>query len=264
MTKLITQDQVDRQINTFATRSFRDMADGDYIAARMACRAGLMPQFLWSAQQAFEKYLKYILLVNRMPAKKVGHDIAEAFMLAQKLSHPPKLRPASRKFFNHVAIYGQRRYLDGCYFVEGFPLFELDMAVWELRRYCQILDVLGKELPEREQVLLSDARAALARSEQSPPQYFRLHLGFLESVLDDRNHPSRAPLIWKNGFFNRGRRRTVSRRHVMHFSNAPLSNFPDMLDELLKYIQIPGRDEREWRKFLAGETRRKDDASQVS
>jgi hypothetical protein len=37
--------------NDFAVRSFRDTADGDYIVARMAHRAGLVPQFLWSSRK---------------------------------------------------------------------------------------------------------------------------------------------------------------------------------------------------------------------
>jgi hypothetical protein len=42
-------------LNDFAIRSFRDVADGDYIVARMAHRATLVPQFLWSSLQAIEK-----------------------------------------------------------------------------------------------------------------------------------------------------------------------------------------------------------------
>ena len=38
-------------LNDFALRSFRDIADGDYITARWACRAGLLPQYLWASQQ---------------------------------------------------------------------------------------------------------------------------------------------------------------------------------------------------------------------
>jgi len=41
-------------INDFAIRSFRDTADGDYIAARMAFRVALLQQFFWSSQQAVE------------------------------------------------------------------------------------------------------------------------------------------------------------------------------------------------------------------
>ena len=58
-------------LDDFAVRSFRDIGDGDYIAARMACRAQMVTQFLWSSQQAIEKYLKCILLLNRIKASKV-------------------------------------------------------------------------------------------------------------------------------------------------------------------------------------------------
>ena len=56
-------------VNDFAIRSFRDIADGDYIAARMAYRAMLPVQFLWSSQQALEKYLKCILFIRRITAR---------------------------------------------------------------------------------------------------------------------------------------------------------------------------------------------------
>jgi HEPN domain-containing protein len=65
-------------VNDFAVRSFRDIGDGDYIAARMACRAALVTQFLWASQQAVEKYLKCVLLLNPVKAKKVRHDLRAA------------------------------------------------------------------------------------------------------------------------------------------------------------------------------------------
>ena len=68
---------LDVLLNDFAVRSFRDIADGDYIAARMACRTALIIN-LWAAQQAVEKYLKCILLLNRIEAKKVRHDLGMA------------------------------------------------------------------------------------------------------------------------------------------------------------------------------------------
>ncbi len=59
-------------INQLALRSFRDIAEGDYIAARMAFRAELYLQALWSSQQALEKYLKAILLLRSIPWKEHG------------------------------------------------------------------------------------------------------------------------------------------------------------------------------------------------
>ena len=84
--KAIDNNEIDRRINDFAIRAFRDVADRDYLAARLACRADLIPQFLWSAQQAIEKYLKCILLLNRIQAKNVRHDINEALKLLEKLT----------------------------------------------------------------------------------------------------------------------------------------------------------------------------------
>jgi hypothetical protein len=53
--------QRDRELNSWAIRSFRDVAGGDYIAARLAYRARLPVQFLWASQQTIEKYLKSIV-----------------------------------------------------------------------------------------------------------------------------------------------------------------------------------------------------------
>ena len=55
--RLANIPQQDRELNSWAFRSFRDIADGDYIAARLAYRAQLPAQFLWASQQALEKYL---------------------------------------------------------------------------------------------------------------------------------------------------------------------------------------------------------------
>ncbi|MEO7863422.1 MAG: hypothetical protein ABIU05_23895 [Nitrospirales bacterium] len=51
---LVTTMRTKALINDFAIRSFRDTADGDYGAARMAFRAALYQQFFWASQQAVE------------------------------------------------------------------------------------------------------------------------------------------------------------------------------------------------------------------
>ena len=56
-------------LNTLATDVFRKQADYDYIAARANYRMCLRQQFLWSAHQAVEKYLKAILLFNGKSAR---------------------------------------------------------------------------------------------------------------------------------------------------------------------------------------------------
>lgn len=62
-------------VNDFATRSFRETADKDYIAARMAYRARLTQPYRWSALHCLEKYVKGILLLNRVDAKNLGHSV---------------------------------------------------------------------------------------------------------------------------------------------------------------------------------------------
>ena len=247
------QDKIDRYINSFATEVFRDQADRDYIAARLACRAELTPQFLWSAQQAVEKYLKAILVYNRRPAKKVGHCIATALKLAEAIQEPftIDLSARSRKFIGHVANYGEIRYIERSYFVDGYILVDLDLTVWELRRYCQVLNVFGKALPDQEQKLLAQALSDLRKSDVEPRYKFRVHGGLIEQVRKDSRHPARSALLWNNLAFASRKRKTVKVRDHMAGCNALLDNYPEMLDELLKFVSLPKSLEKAHREHMA-------------
>jgi len=79
----------------------------------MAFRAGLTVQYLWASQQAIEKYLKCILLLNRIPAVRVKHDleaaltkIADAGNIALGLTPP-----TTSLFIAYIDAYGPFRYL---------------------------------------------------------------------------------------------------------------------------------------------------------
>src|ERR1700719_3636735 len=67
---------------SFATESFRNVADEDYISARCAWRMGLMNHFLWSSLQAIEKYLKAFLLFNNRSTKGLSHNVVAAYEVA--------------------------------------------------------------------------------------------------------------------------------------------------------------------------------------
>jgi hypothetical protein len=93
---------LDAWVDDFAVRSFRDIADANYIAARMACRAALVTPFLWASQQAVEKYLKCILLLNRICAREVRHDLGRALSYIERsdkvaLDLPVQSREDQRK-----------------------------------------------------------------------------------------------------------------------------------------------------------------------
>ncbi|SRR6266545_7434433 len=132
---------LDALVNDFAVRSFRDIGDGDYIAARMACRAALVTQFLWASQQTVEKYLKCILLLNRVEAKKARHDLRKAVRKIKgsgKISL--KLTRGTEAFIEMLDDYGQFRYFEVSSFAFGAQLIRLDRAAWELRRYCTLAE----------------------------------------------------------------------------------------------------------------------------
>ena len=81
---VLLDEEKDANLNDFAKRSFRDVADQDYIAARMSYRANLREPFLWSSLQALEKYFKAILLFNRESSKGVSHKLDEALKRVDK------------------------------------------------------------------------------------------------------------------------------------------------------------------------------------
>ncbi|NBQ67917.1 MAG: HEPN domain-containing protein [Nitrosomonadaceae bacterium] len=245
------QERLNRLINSFATQSFRDQADRDYIAARLAWKAELFPQFLWSSQQAIEKYLKAILLYNRIKAPKVGHDIAAAMALTTNLTFVIELSLRSKDFIKHIADCGEYRYIDIPYDFVGYLLVDLDLTVWELRRYCQVLDVFGMILRPEEETLLSQIQEELSRSSDKPRYKFRLHGGFLEKILDDRKHPSRSALLWQNAAYGVRKRPTVRVKHHFHAQSPMLYLYPEILDELQKFVCIPGKLAKGYRDHFA-------------
>jgi hypothetical protein len=213
----------DREMNSWALRSFRDVGDGDYIAARMACRAQLPTQFLWASQQALEKYLKCILFLHRIEATDVKHDLRRALELIEKGGIDLDLNEHSRKFIEDVDDVGQYRYLETSFNVNWQRIIILDRCVWELRRFCTLdMTVRVKKLVE---------------GKIAP----RIRLGdnaFMERVLDDKKHPGREALIWQNGYVGRPRR-MVRLRGGSAGWNSPMLRVAHLIDAITKFAWIP-------------------------
>lgn len=215
---------LDSLINDFAVRSFRDVADADYIAARMACRAALTTQYLWPSQQAVEKYFKCILLLNRIPANDVRHDLSKALGKIEKSGKMTlDLTKGTREFIERLDEYGPYRYFEISNVGFGAELVTLDRAVWELRRYC---------------TLVKEPREAKLRDGYPAPRV-RIPGGTLEKIMDDAKSQAREPLLWQNGFFGKRARRTVRLRKWFQAHNAPLYLNPQILEEVLKYVFLP-------------------------
>jgi HEPN domain-containing protein len=200
------------------------MADEDYIAARMAYRAGLSYVSLWASQQAIEKYLKCILLLNRIPAPRVFHHLDVAL---KKIEDSGKvslnLKQVSLDFIKYIDEIGAFRYFEVSRVVSSRDFVKLDRVVWELRRFCS----LDSQLQSLElQMGVVAPRYALAG-------------GLLEKVTDTKTNPARQALLWNNGFIGKRKRRMVKFPSWMKMRNAPLYMHPEILDELLKYVHLP-------------------------
>jgi hypothetical protein len=189
----------------------------------MACRAQLPWQFLWASQQAFEKYLKCILFLHRIPATDVKHDLRRALDLLEKGGLDLALNEHSREFIEYVDDVGQYRYMEASFHVDWRKIIILDRCVWELRRFCTL------DMKVRRHMLVDGEIPA------------RIQLGdssFLERVLNDEKHPGREALVWQNGFVGR-RRRQVRLRGGFAGWNSPMLRVKHLIDDILKLAWVP-------------------------
>lgn len=241
----------DAVLNTFALRSFRDTADRDYIHARLAYRARLVPQFQWSALHCLEKYAKGILLLNRIPATKLRHEVTGALaLLAQRGKFQATLSDEAIKFIERLENGAEFRYFEVSYSNHRYDIARLDCAVSELRRYCQVLD-WDLQTDHGPRNLLASQLARIRHAAEKSPRDTCIMSGWLEGILKDRTHSARAPLVWQNLYFGAGNRKTVKLNGYVEAGNSPLYMHPEILDEVLKYVYLPKRIVKEWREELA-------------
>lgn len=187
-------------------RRLSDEADKDYISARMAYRAKFGGQFLWSSLQSIEKYLKCILLLNRISSAKLGHDIKKSLRLVRKKT-PCKIEfihPECEAFIQYVNSVGVKRYGDTKQLADFDHLARLDQTVWSVRRYCQIpwLPVEENISPDDLEVLRKEFFQRIHASSQEPPHKLPFNQkGMLGSTLDRENSFERDALVWQNQCF---------------------------------------------------------------
>src|SRR5829696_10099637 len=134
-------DEEARACRVIYALELRNLADKDYISARMNYKLGLLDQFLWAGMQAVEKYLKGILLFNNESTLHLSHGISQAFqkVLAIK-GNEFGFASGLDKFIGYLNDYGNNRYWEFPTHTSGLELRDLDLAVWNIRRYCQPTD----------------------------------------------------------------------------------------------------------------------------
>lgn len=226
-------------INSFATRSFRDVADQDYVAARLSFRSTLIPQFHWSGLQAIEKYLKCVLVLNRVKAPR-GHDLAELLrILSESGKLNLELSEQTREFIVYLDTYGRHRYFESSWSVHGHELILLDWAVWEVRRYAKVLVPHAVTDASDRAARLRAELEEISRAGTKHPHQHAIPGGLLEDVLANPKHAARSALVWQNPCFGRSLRKRVKYWPGFRAANSPLTLNPHILDEVLKYVWLP-------------------------
>lgn len=227
-------------INDFAIRSFRETADKDYIAARMAYRARLIQPFLWSALHCLEKYVKGILVLNRVKAHS-GHSVLPGIeRMKQHGKFELDLSADTVEFISKLEEYGaEYRYYEVSYHIQPLDIVRFDRAVWELRRYCQPLDYDTVDMNGKTVNSLNHELDRVHRAKEKHEKGTCIMGGILEKIIEKKDHPAREALIWNNLFFGPSRRKVVKMRPDWEAGNSPLFLHPEIIDEVVKYVHIP-------------------------
>lgn len=221
---------------TFVERSFRDVADQDYIMARMAYRFDLPLQFIWLAQQAVEKYLKALLLFNNRSALKLRHNVSTAFRRVKQIRDVPFDFPKETANFMDYLDTRASRYFEFPYGVSTDTLFDLDRTVWFLRRYCDYLrGSMQTGAGKAGSKLQQEIHRRGDRRYIEHPYAFRITGGFLRSVLDHKTSKLRPFLTWNNAYF--ARRRGISSSGSRSFAaNSDIALTPSLVTELANKV----------------------------
>ena len=201
----------------------------------------LIPLCSFAALHCLEKYVKGILLLNRVDAKKLRHCVLpgiERMKLHGKFELD--LSDETVKYLKSLENSGaEDRYYLGSYDIKPFDIVRFDRAIWEIRRYCQPLDfdtvdMIGKTAPP-----LADELARIHRAKEQHEKGTCITGGTLERIIEQKDRPAREALIWNNLFFGPSRRKAVKILPNWEAGNSPLFLHPEIIDELIKYVNIP-------------------------
>jgi HEPN domain-containing protein len=230
--------------------SFRDVADKDYLAARLLNRHKLFQVSVWSSLQAVEKYLKGILLFSYQSTKDQRHDLLKLWKVVEKLPGLKVELPSDCiEFLEYLTNQGANRYLDSPLSFQGDELFRLDRCVWHVRRYCQDFRLLpGVDTlhpGESESMLAAIPREATTQA----VKLFRIPYGYIEALLDDMDNPLRAALVWKNTYYGKYKKHHIRYAATMSWERPVHMIRPELLAYIEQVAYIPKEILNELHKF---------------
>lgn len=228
--------------NALVRECLLDMADRDYLAARVSWRTSLPEQFLWSALQAIEKTLKAILLQNDRSARRLSHDLSKALARVEGIIDLEFELPTDvREFIGYLDRYGQNRYLERGFYLRGLELIALDKAFWYIRRHCVHARAHARAARRNEaEILAGQARYYRSREHLDAPHRFRLPSGYLEDVLAGKKGAEQyRALVWKNVFFGKRDKGAFDLRPLSWVASPAHFRHPEVFADLAKVIDFP-------------------------
>lgn len=228
-----------QKVNYFAERAFRDIADKDYIHARMAYRASLFPQFHWSSLHALEKYAKCITLLTRIerPSKPIKHEVQRSLdLISTKLNIETSSQ--TKEFIERLEKFGARhRYFEVSWFINKCELAYLDRAVWEMRRFCNSALYIYSE--NNFESVNTGSYEKIKPIDIPTLENTYIPGGLIEKTLGNKRSNSRPYLEWCNLYYSNSKRTSVRIRSSVMAENSPLYLFPEIIEEASKYANIP-------------------------
>lgn len=235
----------------FINRCFRDVADKDYVAARILGRQRLGHQFMWSGLQAMEKYLKAILLFSRESTKGLSHDLKKILhhVENQITDIAFDLPDDVRDFISILGRYGANRYFEYTHATYGKELLALDRAVWHVRRYCQNLRSISLPGGESPNVLASNLQT-LATYDPNCPWTASLQGGYLEKLLADRDETNRKHLVWKNFYFGANKKRKIKWQVEVSIQTPTHELYPQLFTVLDRLVHFSPEVRKDFQSML--------------
>lgn len=236
---------------------FRDIAEYDYIAARVLFRNELYHQFLWAALQSLEKFLKAILLYNDIPVKSISHRPHGLLEIAKK-SLPqlqPIVDPSTEEFIKHIETYGNFRYLENTYVVLSKWLSELDKSVWYLRRFAFFMDYLR---PENDPQGIDRFSQYIEYAQNSdrldyPYRYQFFSKSPILTISESKNKNPRmySNLCWRNPYFGKRNKKRIWMQQFSRFHKPTHLIQHNISSELIQWIGNHIRMSSEIVKYLS-------------
>lgn len=222
-------------INEYINQCFRDMADQDYISARLSYKYKLIDQFLWSSLQSIEKYLKAILLYHGKDTKNIRHNLKIAVKIVKTIPLIEwKFPDRMLNFISYLNDYGNNRYLEKPQHTVGNELFNLDYTVWSIRKYCFNKSIMNIYKDDLNQYLNNEYY------KKNPMKFKYLFKGHLEKILRLKNYSEqRKILIWKNEYFGK-RKKGSYRIKILTSSTNPINYiYPSIFPWLKEHVYFP-------------------------